>query len=239
MESFTHLRKGTTPRRIHADLEGLKDDELGRGGFEWTHGTPLPAPRPHPVPQRGSADRRRHRRERTDPHRQWTILSGAPLLMFSNADCRISLSMRNAPAPFYVRNVDGDELHFVHQGTGTFVTEFGSLAYRPGDYVYLPKATTYRSGPRRGRQLRPGRRGGGRVPRPAGWASSAGTSRSTARCGPSRGRRGRGRRPRRVRGTAVPLRSADLDLLPARPVRRRRLAGRQLPVHLQHRSTTT
>ena len=33
MESFVHLRKGTTPRRLHADLDGLKDDELGRDGF--------------------------------------------------------------------------------------------------------------------------------------------------------------------------------------------------------------
>jgi len=33
MESFVHLRKGTTPKRLHADLDGLKDDELGRGGF--------------------------------------------------------------------------------------------------------------------------------------------------------------------------------------------------------------
>ena len=33
MESFIHLRKGKTPRRLHADLDGLKDDELGRGGF--------------------------------------------------------------------------------------------------------------------------------------------------------------------------------------------------------------
>ena len=32
MESFVHLRKGRTPRRLHADLDGLKDDELGRGG---------------------------------------------------------------------------------------------------------------------------------------------------------------------------------------------------------------
>ena len=30
MESFVHLRKGRTPKRLHADLDGLKDDELGR-----------------------------------------------------------------------------------------------------------------------------------------------------------------------------------------------------------------
>ena len=32
MESFVHLRRGRTARRLHADLDGLKDDELGRGG---------------------------------------------------------------------------------------------------------------------------------------------------------------------------------------------------------------
>ena len=31
MGSFVHLRKGTTPYRQHADLGGLKDDDLGRG----------------------------------------------------------------------------------------------------------------------------------------------------------------------------------------------------------------
>jgi homogentisate 1,2-dioxygenase len=31
LESFVHLRKGKTPRRLHAGLDGLKDDELGRG----------------------------------------------------------------------------------------------------------------------------------------------------------------------------------------------------------------
>jgi hypothetical protein len=36
MESFVHLRKGRTPRRLHADLDGLKDDELGRGGVAGT-----------------------------------------------------------------------------------------------------------------------------------------------------------------------------------------------------------
>jgi len=33
MESFVHLRKGRTPKRLHADLDGLKDDELGCDGF--------------------------------------------------------------------------------------------------------------------------------------------------------------------------------------------------------------
>jgi homogentisate 1,2-dioxygenase len=143
VESFVQLRKGTTPRRIHADLGGLKDDELGRNGFT------------------GRTAHLYRRHDPTDFRAQGPMAgvdvlatglvptdhddpAGVPLLMFSNADCRISLSRRRAPHPFYVRNIDADELHFVHEGTGRFVTEFGSLAYRPGDYVYLPKATTYR-----------------------------------------------------------------------------------------------
>jgi len=143
MESFVHLRKGTTPRRIHADLDGLKDDELGRAGF--TGRTTHLYRRNDPTAFRaqgpmGGVDVLTTGLVPTDHDDP----AGVPLLMFSNADCRISLSRRRAAHPFYVRNIDSDELHFVHQGTGTFVTEFGPLAYRPGDYVYLPKATTYR-----------------------------------------------------------------------------------------------
>ncbi|MFE7215625.1 homogentisate 1,2-dioxygenase [Streptomyces sp. NPDC057611] len=146
MESFIQLRSGTTPRRIHADLDGLKDDELGRAGF--TGRTAHLYRRHDPTQFRvkgplAGVDVAASALTPTDKD----DLAGTPLLMFSNADCRISLSMRGRPAPFYVRNVDGDELYFVHRGTGTFVTEFGALPYRPGDWVYIPKATTYRQVP--------------------------------------------------------------------------------------------
>lgn len=146
MESFVHLRKGRTPRRVHADLEGLKDDELGRGGF--TGRTASLFRRNDPTAYRAEG-----------PLRPIDVLSdqltptdaedpaGDPLLLFANPDCRISLSRRTAPMPFFIRYVDGDLLCFVHAGTGTLETEFGPLTYRPGDWVYLPKATTWRQVP--------------------------------------------------------------------------------------------
>ena len=100
-----------------------------------------------------------------------TDAAGAPLLMFSNADCRISLSRRGEAMPFYVRYVDGDLLCFVHEGSGLLETEFGPLTYRSGDWIYLPKACTWRQVPRlSGKHLAddPGRR---RVPGPAGRAA--------------------------------------------------------------------
>lgn len=146
MESFLHLRKGTTPRRLHADLDGLKDDELGRGGF--TGRTANFFRRNDPTRYRA-----------VGPLRPVDVLAsalapsdaadaaGCPLSLFTNADCRISLSRRAEAMPFYVRHVDGDLLCFVHDGSGRLETEFGPLDYRTGDWIYLPKACTWRQVP--------------------------------------------------------------------------------------------
>ncbi|MGY4711790.1 homogentisate 1,2-dioxygenase [Mycolicibacterium sp. CBM1] len=149
MESFTHLRKGTTPRRVHADLDGLKDDELGRGGFTgrtanlYRRNDPTHFRATGPLRPIGVLSSELKPDDATDA-------SGAPLLMFSNADCRISLSKRSQPMPFYVRYVDGDLLCFVHEGAGRLETEFGPMSYRAGDWIYLPKATTWRQLPSSG-----------------------------------------------------------------------------------------
>lgn len=37
------------------------------------------------------------------------------------------------------RNADGDTLYFCHIGTGTILTEYGAIDYRPGDYIVIPK----------------------------------------------------------------------------------------------------
>ncbi len=146
MESFIQLRKGRTPRRIHRDLDGLKDDEMGRSGF--TGRTAHLYRRNDPTAYRvegtlRSVDVRTGELRPSDLDDP----DGEPLLLFSNPDCRVSLSRRRVAAPFHVRNVDGDELWFVHRGHGHVETEFGRLPYRPGDYVYLPKSTTYRQVP--------------------------------------------------------------------------------------------
>jgi homogentisate 1,2-dioxygenase len=42
------------------------------------------------------------------------------------------------------RNARADELLFIHQGSGRLLTMFGSLSFRPMDYIVIPKCTTYR-----------------------------------------------------------------------------------------------
>ena len=146
MESFVQHRKGRTPRQVHRDVADLKDDELGRYGF--TGRTAHLYRRNDPTQFRAVGTHTGVDRIVTDlaPTDQ-NDPAGEPLLMFHNEDCRISLSRRKEAAPFWFRPVDGDELVFVHEGTGYFETEFGRLPYRPGDYVYLPKGCTYRQVP--------------------------------------------------------------------------------------------
>ena len=51
------------------------------------------------------------------------------------------------PADTFYRNGEGDEMLFVHEGTGLLDTVFGPLRYHPGDYLVLPIGTTWRLDP--------------------------------------------------------------------------------------------
>ncbi len=136
-------RKGVTPQRIHADLDGLKDDELGRKGF---FGRQAQLYRRNDPTAFRSEGRLRERHSDTldlvpDDH---VDPAGDPMLLYSNSTVRISLSRRVQPMPFHTGFLDGDVVLFTHRGTGTIETEFGPIDYRPGDWIYIPKASLYR-----------------------------------------------------------------------------------------------
>jgi homogentisate 1,2-dioxygenase len=52
----------------------------------------------------------------------------------------------------FFRNGEGDEVIFVHEGSGTVESIFGEHAYKPGDYIVIPRGTTYRFVPDDGEQ---------------------------------------------------------------------------------------
>lgn len=70
------------------------------------------------------------------------IESRTPLL--GNSDVLISVAQADKPMDYFYRNVGGDELLFVHTGSGTIQSQFGALAYRAHDYLVIPTGTTYR-----------------------------------------------------------------------------------------------
>lgn len=44
----------------------------------------------------------------------------------------------------FFRNADGDDVFFIHEGSGTLETDFGPLFYQTGDYLVVPRGTVYR-----------------------------------------------------------------------------------------------
>jgi homogentisate 1,2-dioxygenase len=67
-----------------------------------------------------------------------------PVTLLENADVKLGLAgFQGAPAGFW-RNGDGDEVRFIHRGAGIVETDYGNLTYRMGDYLVLPRGTTYR-----------------------------------------------------------------------------------------------
>ncbi len=70
------------------------------------------------------------------------LVTGRRLLL-ANRDIRISYVASETSSGLH-RNATGDELLYIKQGSGTLQTIFGSLGFRPGDYVSIPKSTTHR-----------------------------------------------------------------------------------------------
>ena len=68
---------------------------------------------------------------------------GRRVLMF-NDDVEIAICKPESELDAFYRNGEGDEVLFVHAGSGIVETIFGSLPYVPGDYVVIPRGTTYR-----------------------------------------------------------------------------------------------
>ena len=148
-----HLSKGRVTPQAHVDVpEGTFEDEHGRRGF---FGRASHLYRRHPPVEvtriEGPLRPRAFRLggvEAPDAR----DASGLPACVGRNADASLWVSHRAAPMPFYFRNADGDELRFVHRGRGRLETDYGVLAYEEGDYLIVPKGTTYRVVPAAGGQ---------------------------------------------------------------------------------------
>jgi homogentisate 1,2-dioxygenase len=69
-------------------------------------------------------------------------LSSRQLLMF-NADIEVSIAKPTESSSGFYRNGEGDEVVYVHRGSGALRTVFGRVPFRERDYVVVPRATTH------------------------------------------------------------------------------------------------
>jgi len=61
-----------------------------------------------------------------------------------NNDLNILLSApTNLEEDYFYKNTDGDEVIFVHKGTGTLRTFVGNIKFKEGDYLVIPRGMIY------------------------------------------------------------------------------------------------
>ena len=137
--------KGDTSRQAHVRLPaGTFEDEHGRAGF---YGPTSHLYHLHPPTDWVSVDG-------PAAHRAFDTRQLAagdddrwPTLLLGNHDVSVGFQRIVSGRPEFLRDADGDQLAFVHHGEGTLRTEYGPLRYRPGDYLLIPRGTTYRFEP--------------------------------------------------------------------------------------------
>ncbi len=65
------------------------------------------------------------------------------IVLFGNADCEMSVCNPLEKMDYHFKNGQGDECLFIHFGSGTMHTMFGTLKFGPKDYIIVPKGTIY------------------------------------------------------------------------------------------------
>jgi homogentisate 1,2-dioxygenase len=68
---------------------------------------------------------------------------GRRVLMF-NGDVEMAIAKPVEELDAFYRNGEGDEVLFIHEGSGELQTVFGTLPFGRHDYVVIPRGTTYR-----------------------------------------------------------------------------------------------
>ncbi len=70
-------------------------------------------------------------------------LKSRKTVLFNN-DVFITLAAPSASCEdYFYKNADADEVIFIHEGTGTLITQYGQISFGYGDYVVVPRGTIY------------------------------------------------------------------------------------------------
>ena len=64
--------------------------------------------------------------------------------ILGNQDVVLSVVRPTEPMRYWYRFAHGDEVIFIHDGSGALESQFGVLRYRPGDYLVIPTGVMWR-----------------------------------------------------------------------------------------------
>ncbi|MGH9085199.1 MAG: homogentisate 1,2-dioxygenase [Acidimicrobiales bacterium] len=145
MDGVPQWVRGVTSRQAHVGLPpGTVEEEHGRSGFYGpaSHLYRLHAPTDWIAVEGPAAHHAYDTGRLTGEGDLW------PTMLLGNHQVSIAWHrVATGGRAEFLRDADGDQLCFVHAGTGVLRTEYGPLDYRPGDYLVIPRGTTYRFEP--------------------------------------------------------------------------------------------
>lgn len=133
---------GVYTKQAHVKIpEGMFEEEHGRKGFfgrvshlyhknkptDWSN--IVGELRPHNLP----------------PVFEEKALENNFVKMFYNNDVEVYLGKMTANFDSFFRNADFDELYFIHEGEGKIETIYGHIPFVKGDYIIIPRGTTYKT----------------------------------------------------------------------------------------------
>ncbi|KAF0173537.1 MAG: homogentisate 1,2-dioxygenase [Alphaproteobacteria bacterium] len=138
--------EGKHSRQAHADMpEGTYEREASKEGFfgpaAFFH---------HRRPPTGWSSFEGPLRPRAFDLNGLNEAQGSPWdapVVLQNAACEVRFWKLAHEMGALARNADGDQLLFIHEGSGHLYCDYGHLAITAGDYVYLPRGSMWRVAP--------------------------------------------------------------------------------------------
>jgi homogentisate 1,2-dioxygenase len=138
--------EGEHSRQAHADLPaGTFEREMGKEGF---FGPSVHFHHKHAPTgwSKFEGDLKPHaydlNRLESGPASPWSAAA-----FLHNGDMQLRWWRTAQRMDHLVRNQDGDELLFIHDGSGELFCDWGRLSYRDGDYIVLPRGAMWRIEP--------------------------------------------------------------------------------------------
>jgi homogentisate 1,2-dioxygenase len=151
-------RLGQVPKKRHVQFRDngrlLVEEVLGFEGFSGNESILYHLESPCRISEAGEFEPLEHEEWVPDAHvhrhletggleAEGDPITGRRALMW-NADLEAAICKPEAESGSFYRNGDGDELFFVHEGSGKLETVFGTVPFAEHDYIYVPRGTTYR-----------------------------------------------------------------------------------------------
>lgn len=137
------LKEGETSVQAHCDLpSNAFEREVGKEGFfgPATHMYHEHAPTGW---SEWEGDLRPHAFDTNKVEADESCPLSAPCLL-KNGNVQVRIWRTSVNMQHLVRNGDGDECLFIHQGSGSLYCDYGHMTFSEGDYLVIPRSTSWR-----------------------------------------------------------------------------------------------